>query len=72
MTDRDTIVTAAERVQQELGSAHTSDKRSGHRPMVETNLLGAMTVTEVFLDRLRATKGRSGDHSVRRGARRPD
>jgi NADP-dependent 3-hydroxy acid dehydrogenase YdfG len=71
VTDRDSIVAAAERVQQELGGADilinnagvmltapfASDKRSEHRQMVETNLLGAMTVTEVFLDQLRANKG---------------
>ena len=66
--DRDSIVAAAERVQRELGGADilvnnagvmltapfTSDQREEHRRMVETNLLGAMTVTEVFLDQLRA------------------
>ena len=71
VTDRDSIVAAAERVQRELGGADilinnagvmltapfASDKRSEHRQMVETNLLGAMTVTEVFLDQLRAKKG---------------
>jgi NADP-dependent 3-hydroxy acid dehydrogenase YdfG len=71
VTDRDSIVAAAERVQQELGGADilinnagvmltapfASDKRSEHRQMVETNLLGAMTVAEVFLDQLRAKKG---------------
>ena len=31
----------------------TSDQRVEHRRMVETNLLGAMTATEVFLDQLR-------------------
>jgi NADP-dependent 3-hydroxy acid dehydrogenase YdfG len=60
--------TAAERVRQELGGADilvnnagvmltapfTSDQREEHRRMVETNLLGAMTATEVFLDQLRA------------------
>ncbi len=67
VTDRDSIVRAAERVQDELGGADilinnaglmllapfTSDQRSEHRQMVETNLLGAMTTTEVFLDQLR-------------------
>src|SRR5215217_3577011 len=67
VTDRDSIVAAAERVQQELGGADilinnagvmllapfTSDQRAEHRQMVETNLLGAMTATEVFLDQLR-------------------
>jgi len=71
VTDRDLIVAAAERVQQELGSADvlvnnagvmltapfTSDQREEHRRMVETNLLGAMTATEVFLDQLRADGG---------------
>jgi NADP-dependent 3-hydroxy acid dehydrogenase YdfG len=55
-------------VQQELGGANilvnnagvmltapfASDQREEHRRMVETNLLGAMTATEVFLDQLRA------------------
>src|SRR3954451_5428473 len=63
--------TAAERVQQELGGADvlvnnagvmltapfTSDQRAEHRRMVETNLLGAMTATEVFLDQTRAGGG---------------
>lgn len=71
VTDRDSIVAAAERVQQELGGADvlvnnagvmltapfTSDQREEHRRMVETNLLGAMTATEVFLDQLRADGG---------------
>jgi NADP-dependent 3-hydroxy acid dehydrogenase YdfG len=69
--DRDSIVAAAERVQRELGGADilvnnagvmltapfTSDQREEHRRMVETNLLGAMTVTEVFLEQLRAGDG---------------
>ena len=73
VTDRDSIVAAAERVQQELGGADIlvnnagvmltapfgSDQREEHRRMIETNLLGAMTATEVFLDQLRA--GRGGD-----------
>ena len=71
VTDRGSIVAAAERVQQELGGADilvnnagvmltapfTSDQREEHRRMVETNLLGAMTTTEVFLDQLRANGG---------------
>jgi NADP-dependent 3-hydroxy acid dehydrogenase YdfG len=71
VTDRGSIVAAAERVQHELGGADvlvnnagvmltapfTSDQREEHRRMVETNLLGAMTVTEVFLDQLRAGDG---------------
>lgn len=71
VTDRASLVCAAERVQRELGGADVlinnagvmltapfaSDKRSEHRQMVETNLLGAMTATEVFLDQLRARGG---------------
>jgi NADP-dependent 3-hydroxy acid dehydrogenase YdfG len=71
VTDRDSIVAAAERVQQQLGGADilvnnagvmltapfSSDQREEHRRMVETNLLGAMTATEVFLDQLRADGG---------------
>jgi NADP-dependent 3-hydroxy acid dehydrogenase YdfG len=67
VTDRDSVVAAAERVGDELGGADilvnnagvmllapfTSDQRAEHRQMVETNLLGAMTATEVFLDQLR-------------------
>jgi NADP-dependent 3-hydroxy acid dehydrogenase YdfG len=71
VTDRASIVAAAERVQNELGGADVvvnnagimltapfgSDQRAEHRQMVETNLLGAMTVTEVSLDQLRSMKG---------------
>jgi NADP-dependent 3-hydroxy acid dehydrogenase YdfG len=67
VTDRDSMATAAERVQQDLGGADilvnnagimllgpfTADQRVEHRRMVETNLLGAMTATELFLDQLR-------------------
>jgi NADP-dependent 3-hydroxy acid dehydrogenase YdfG len=67
VTDRDSVIAAAERVGSELGGADilvnnagvmllapfTSEQRKEHRQMVETNLLGAMTATEVFLDQLR-------------------
>jgi NADP-dependent 3-hydroxy acid dehydrogenase YdfG len=67
VTDRDSIVAAAERVKRELGGADvlvnnagvmllapfTSDQQAEHRQMVEVNLLGAMTATEVFLDQIR-------------------
>jgi NADP-dependent 3-hydroxy acid dehydrogenase YdfG len=67
VTDRDSIVTAAERVQTELGGADilinnagvmllapfTSEQRAEHRQMVAVNLLGAVTATEVFLEQLR-------------------
>ena len=71
VTDRDSLVAAAQRVQRRLGCADilvnnagvmllapfTSDQRAEHRRMVETNLLGAMTATEVFLDQLRRGGG---------------
>jgi NADP-dependent 3-hydroxy acid dehydrogenase YdfG len=67
VTDRDSIVAAAERVERELGGADvlvnnagvmllapfTSEQQAEHRQMVEVNLLGAITTTEVFLDQLR-------------------
>ena len=67
VTDRDSVVAAAERVRAELGAADvlvnnagqmllgpfSSEQRAEHRRMIETNLLGAMTATEVFLDQLR-------------------
>jgi NADP-dependent 3-hydroxy acid dehydrogenase YdfG len=67
VTDRDSLVAAAERVRAELGGADilvnnagvmllgpfSSEQRADHRQMVEVNLLGAMTATEVFLDQLR-------------------
>jgi NADP-dependent 3-hydroxy acid dehydrogenase YdfG len=73
VTDRDSIVAAAERVQSELGGADvlvnnagvmllapfSSEQKDEMRRMVETNLLGAITATEVFLDQLR--DGGDGD-----------
>jgi NADP-dependent 3-hydroxy acid dehydrogenase YdfG len=67
VTDRDSLVAAAQRVGDELGRVEvlinnagvmllgpfTSDQREEQRRMVEVNLLGAMTATEVFLDQLR-------------------
>lgn len=67
VTDRDSVVAAAERVQGEMGGADIlvnnagvmllgpfgSEQKVEIRQMVETNLLGAMTATEVFLDQLR-------------------
>lgn len=67
VTDRDSLVTAANRIQAELGGADIlvnnagvmllapfpSEQRHEIRQMVEVNLLGAMTATEVFLDQLR-------------------
>jgi len=71
VTDRDSIVAAAERVQDELGGADilvnnagvmllapfSSEQRAEMRQMVEVNLLGAITATEVFLDQLRSGGG---------------
>jgi NADP-dependent 3-hydroxy acid dehydrogenase YdfG len=67
VTDRDSIIAAAERVQRELGRADvlvnnagvmllapfSSDQQDEIRQMIEVNLLGAMTTAEVFLDQLR-------------------
>ncbi|MGO2664543.1 SDR family oxidoreductase [Mycetocola reblochoni] len=73
VTDRDQLVAAARRVQDELGGADvlmnnagvmllgpfSSKRRDDYRTMVEANLLGAITATEVFLDQL--TSGSGGD-----------
>jgi NADP-dependent 3-hydroxy acid dehydrogenase YdfG len=67
VTDRDSLVAAANHVERELGGADvlvnnagvmllapfSADQRAEIRQMVEVNLLGAMTTTEVFLDQLR-------------------
>jgi NADP-dependent 3-hydroxy acid dehydrogenase YdfG len=67
VTDRDSMVAAAERVKSQLGGTDilvnnagvmllapfSSDQIAEIRQMIETNLLGAMTATEVFLDQLR-------------------
>ena len=66
VTDRDSIVRAADRVKTELGGTDVLVNNAGvmllapfnveghddHRRMIEANLLGAITVTEVFLDQL--------------------
>jgi NADP-dependent 3-hydroxy acid dehydrogenase YdfG len=67
VTDRDSLLAAAEHVQQEFGRTDIlvnnaaamargpfgSDQHEVYRQMVETNLLGAMTATGVFLPQLR-------------------
>lgn len=67
VTDRDALVTAARRVKDELGGADvlvnnagtmllgpfSSEQRDDYRNMIEVNLLGAITTTEVFLDQLK-------------------
>ena len=71
VTDHESMVSAAERVSRELGGANilvnnagvmllapfSADQRAETRQMVEVNLVGAMTATEVFLDQLRAGEG---------------
>jgi NADP-dependent 3-hydroxy acid dehydrogenase YdfG len=66
VADRDSVVRAADRVKAELGGTDVlvnnagvmllapfnGDGHDDHRRMIEANLLGAMTVTEVFLDQL--------------------
>jgi NADP-dependent 3-hydroxy acid dehydrogenase YdfG len=67
VTDRDSLAAAAERVKNDLGGTDilvnnagvmllgpfSEEQRSDYRQMIETNLLGAITTTEVFLDQLR-------------------
>jgi NADP-dependent 3-hydroxy acid dehydrogenase YdfG len=71
VTDRDALLAAADRVQQEFGGADvlvnnagvmllgpfSSDQREDYRRMIEVNLLGAITTTEVFLDQLKSGGG---------------
>ena len=73
VTDRDSLVAAAALVEEKLGGADvlvnnagvmllapfSSEQRGEIRQMIETNLLGAMTATEVFLDQLK--DGGGGD-----------
>ena len=67
VTDYDSLAAAADRVKAELGGTDvlvnnagvmllgpfTPDSHADHRRMIEANLLGAMNVTEVFLEQLR-------------------
>ncbi|WP_433300390.1 SDR family oxidoreductase [Actinoplanes sp. CA-030573] len=67
VTDRDALTAAAARVQDELGGADvlvnnagvmllgpfSAEQRADYRQMIEVNLLGAITTTEVFLDQIR-------------------
>jgi NADP-dependent 3-hydroxy acid dehydrogenase YdfG len=67
VTDRASLVAAADRVRLELGGTavlvnnagvmllgpFSTDQRDDYRQMVEVNLLGAITATEVFLDQLK-------------------
>ncbi|NVC25516.1 SDR family oxidoreductase [Kocuria salina] len=67
VTDRPSLLAAASRVQDELGGADvlinnagvmllgpfSADQHEDYRAMIEVNLLGAITTTEVFLDQLK-------------------
>lgn len=73
VTDRDSLVAAAQHVQDDLGGADvlvnnagvmllgpfTTEQHRDYRAMIEANLLGAITATEVFLDQLK--DGGGGD-----------
>lgn len=66
VTDRDALVAASVRVREQLGRVDilvnnagimllgpfSSEQRDDYRRMVDVNLLGAITATEVFLDQL--------------------
>lgn len=67
VTDRESLLTAAQRVQDELGGADvlvnnagimllgpfSTEQHPDYRAMIEANLLGAITATEVFLGQLK-------------------
>jgi NADP-dependent 3-hydroxy acid dehydrogenase YdfG len=67
VTDRDSLLAAAARIEEELGGADvlvnnagvmllgpfTSDQHEEQRRMIETNLLGAVAAAEVFVDQLK-------------------
>jgi NADP-dependent 3-hydroxy acid dehydrogenase YdfG len=71
VTDRDSLMSAAGRVGQELGGAGVlvnnagvmllgpfgSGQRDDYRQMIDVNLMGAITATEVFLDQLQDDGG---------------
>lgn len=66
VTDRESLLAAAQKVKDELGNADilvnnagvmllgpfSAEQAGDYRRMVETNLLGAITTTEVFLEQL--------------------
>jgi len=78
VSDRDSVVAAAVRVEQELGGADvlvnnagvmllgpfSTDQRDDYRRMIEVNLLGAITTTEVFLDQLKTDAAERGGDIV--------
>jgi NADP-dependent 3-hydroxy acid dehydrogenase YdfG len=67
VTDRNSLLAAAERVQDELGGADvlvnnagimllgpfSPEQHNDYRAMIESNLLGAITATEVFLNQVK-------------------
>ena len=67
VTDREAIRAAAERVNQELGGADvlvnnagvmllgpfSAEQHADYQQMIDVNLLGAITTTEIFLDQLK-------------------
>ena len=71
VTDRNSLAAAAERVKTELGAADIlinnagvmllgpfgAEQHDDYAPMLQINLLGAITTTEVFLDQLREGGG---------------
>ena len=71
VTDRDSMLAAAARVQDELGGADVlinnagvmllgpfgTDRHEDYPRMIDTNLTGAITTTEVFLDQLQSGDG---------------
>lgn len=71
VTDRNSLTAAAQQVHDELGNTDvlvnnagimllgpfSPDQRDDYRQMIEINLLGAITTTEVFLDQLTASPG---------------
>jgi NADP-dependent 3-hydroxy acid dehydrogenase YdfG len=73
VTDRDSLLAAAHQVEHQLGRADvlvnnagimllgpfSSEQHQDYRAMIESNLLGAITATEVFLDQLK--DGGAGD-----------
>lgn len=67
VTDRDALLAAADRVRQEFGGTDvlvnnagvmllgpfSAEQTDDYRKMIEVNLLGAITATEVFLDQIK-------------------
>ncbi|XKH57803.1 SDR family oxidoreductase [Citricoccus nitrophenolicus] len=71
VTDRDSLTAAAQQLHDEIGNTDvlinnagvmllgpfSPDQRDDYRQMIDINLLGAITTTEVFLDQLTASPG---------------